>query len=295
MTPRPAVCTPHRGRGTRPTRPTPTGSGVDGNLNLLGSYEPFHPGNYPCPGAPCDVDFGATPVVSSPVDARRSSPPATRTATYTSCGHPISPPVATHFRRSAEHRERLAGQRRHRRRPRLLPEGRMLFVTDAGAGVPGVEAGIVGLAIQPDCTLAVAWSAHLGGNSDPNSTPTVANGVVYVGEGNDGGCSRSTPPTARRCEQRFAGRRFQLRRSDGRRRHTVRRVMGRAGGGDAGTIRAFHRAAADPRRCSETRASSHRSTRTRTASPRRSRRRPRPAVRSAHSPSISTAHRQHRR
>jgi hypothetical protein len=32
----------------------------------------------------------------------------------------------------------------------------------------------------------VAWSAPLGGNGQPNSTPTVANGVVFVGEGNGG-------------------------------------------------------------------------------------------------------------
>ena len=64
----------------------------------------------------------------------------------------------------------------------------MLFVTDAGdsTGVTGLSAGVVGLTVNADCTLSVAWSRALGGNSYPNSTPTVANGVVYVGEGNGG-------------------------------------------------------------------------------------------------------------
>src|SRR5439155_19666098 len=70
--------------------------------------------------------------------------------------------------------------------PAYWSGGRMVFVADAGAGAGGVAAGIVGLKVQPDCTLQVAWSVPIGGNSQPNSTPTVANGVVFVGEGNGG-------------------------------------------------------------------------------------------------------------
>ncbi len=62
----------------------------------------------------------------------------------------------------------------------------MLFITDAGPGVAGVSAGIVGLIVTASCTLQVAWSKPLSGSDFPNSTPTVANGVVYVGEGNTG-------------------------------------------------------------------------------------------------------------
>ena len=62
----------------------------------------------------------------------------------------------------------------------------MLFVTDAGSGANGAAGGIVGLSVSANCTLQVAWSAPLGGNTQPNSTPTVAGGVVFVGEGNGG-------------------------------------------------------------------------------------------------------------
>jgi hypothetical protein len=35
-------------------------------LSLLGSYEPPQPTKFPCSGAPCDVDFGPTPLVFQP-------------------------------------------------------------------------------------------------------------------------------------------------------------------------------------------------------------------------------------
>jgi hypothetical protein len=39
---------------------------LSANLTLQGSYEPPHPATFPCTGAPCDVDFGATPIVFQP-------------------------------------------------------------------------------------------------------------------------------------------------------------------------------------------------------------------------------------
>src|SRR5436190_8534019 len=39
---------------------------LDGNLMLLGSYGPPEPSQFPCTGAPCDLDFGATPAVFQP-------------------------------------------------------------------------------------------------------------------------------------------------------------------------------------------------------------------------------------
>jgi hypothetical protein len=62
----------------------------------------------------------------------------------------------------------------------------MLFVSDVGPGFNGVKGGIVGLRVNADCTLSVAWSQTLGGNTQPDSTPIVAGGVVFVGEGNGG-------------------------------------------------------------------------------------------------------------
>jgi hypothetical protein len=62
----------------------------------------------------------------------------------------------------------------------------MLFVSDVGPGFGTIAGGVVGLKVNADCTLSVAWSKPLGGGTNPDSTPTVANGVVYVGEGNTG-------------------------------------------------------------------------------------------------------------
>ena len=39
---------------------------LGGGLIFLGSFEPAHPTSFPCNGAPCDVDFGATPLVFQP-------------------------------------------------------------------------------------------------------------------------------------------------------------------------------------------------------------------------------------
>jgi hypothetical protein len=44
--------------------------------------------------------------------------------------------------------------------------------------------GMVALQVQPGCTLAKAWNDDLGFNDQPVSPATVANGVVYEGDGN---------------------------------------------------------------------------------------------------------------
>jgi outer membrane protein assembly factor BamB len=66
----------------------------------------------------------------------------------------------------------------------------MLFVTDAGLGVKGVNAGVVGLDVNPTqtCNLIVGWSLSLSvvGDNQPPSEPTVANGIVFVGIANGG-------------------------------------------------------------------------------------------------------------
>ena len=61
-----------------------------------------------------------------------------------------------------------------------------MFISDVGPGVSGVAGGVVALNVTASCTLQVAWSTSLGGSTQPDSTPTVANGVVFVGEGATG-------------------------------------------------------------------------------------------------------------
>lgn len=73
----------------------------------------------------------------------------------------------------------------------------MLFVTANGPGITNstgkhINAGVVGLSVVPTprCTLQVAWSVDwwktLSNDGQPPSSPTVADGVVFVGSGVNG-------------------------------------------------------------------------------------------------------------
>jgi outer membrane protein assembly factor BamB len=160
---------------------------LDGSLNLLGSYEPFHPTSFPCSGAPCDVDFGATPTVFQPSGCptlvaagnKNGELYLMRESDLATSGAPLQVlqlNPANDWLGSGG----IGGS------PAYWAAGRMLFVSDVGPGVAGVAGGVVGLKIGTDCKLSVAWSQTLGGATQPDSTPTVAGGVVYVGEGNGG-------------------------------------------------------------------------------------------------------------
>ena len=70
--------------------------------------------------------------------------------------------------------------------PAYWQAGNKVFISDVGPGVSGVAGGVVALNVTASCTLQVAWSTSLGGSTQPDSTPTVANGVVFVGEGATG-------------------------------------------------------------------------------------------------------------
>jgi putative pyrroloquinoline-quinone binding quinoprotein len=74
--------------------------------------------------------------------------------------------------------------------PAYWPTGNMLYVTDGGPGINGINAGVVGLIVNcnnPPNYLQVAWSVPVAAaNDQPPSPPTVANGVVFVGSGLNG-------------------------------------------------------------------------------------------------------------
>jgi hypothetical protein len=81
--------------------------------------------------------------------------------------------------------------------PAYWPSGNMLYVTDGGPGITDssgkhINAGVVGLTIAPapSCNLQVTWSVDgtnvLTADNQPPSSPTVANGVVFVGSGLNG-------------------------------------------------------------------------------------------------------------
>ena len=161
--------------------------GLGAGLTLLGSYLPPEPNNFPCSGSPCDLDFGATPVVYHP----SGCPTLTATGNKNGFVYVIgttdlaasgSPLQAIQLNPAND----WLGSGGVGGTPAYWDGGRMLFVSDVGTGIGSIAGGIVGLNIQPDCTLSVAWSSALGGNTLPDSTPTVANGVVFVGEGNGG-------------------------------------------------------------------------------------------------------------
>jgi outer membrane protein assembly factor BamB len=159
----------------------------------LGSYEPPHPS--PCPGAPgvCDMDFGATPIIIQP-----SSCPAALTGAVNKDGHIYLLPTDDLAASNTTSLQGLAlnnafdgpGAGGLTGVPAYWPTGSMMFVTDGGPGINGISAGVVGLTVDcnaPPTYLHVAWSVPLAAaDNQPPSSPTVANGVVFVGSGING-------------------------------------------------------------------------------------------------------------
>lgn len=158
------------------------------NLDLLGYYQPTPPG---CQTAQCDWDFGATPIVYQPPGC------PTLVAALKKDGYlylmkaddlaASAPPIQSLALNDAFDGPGIGGLIGI---PAYWPAGNMLFVTDAGPGVNGISAGVVGLSVNPApaCNLQVAWSLSLPavGDNQPPSEPTVANGVVFVGMANGG-------------------------------------------------------------------------------------------------------------
>jgi outer membrane protein assembly factor BamB len=156
-------------------------------LNVLGSFGPPEPSSFPCAGAPCDLDFGATPAVFQPSGCPTLVAAGNKNGNlYLFKESDLAASAAPLQTLTLNADNDWLGSGGVGGVPAYWPAGRMLFVTDAGPGVAGVSAGIVALNVLSNCTLQVAWSAPLGGNTQPNSTPTVANGVVFVGVGNGG-------------------------------------------------------------------------------------------------------------
>jgi outer membrane protein assembly factor BamB len=59
---------------------------------------------------------------------------------------------------------------------------RMLFVANSSDSA-GYSRGMVALKVGTDCNLTKVWNQAVGPNNTPTSPPTVANGVVYYGDG----------------------------------------------------------------------------------------------------------------
>jgi outer membrane protein assembly factor BamB len=68
--------------------------------------------------------------------------------------------------------------------PAYDPDTRTLLVVDPGPDSASFHHGLVALRVGPDCLLHTAWQRPLGPNgTTTESSPTVANGVVYFADG----------------------------------------------------------------------------------------------------------------
>jgi hypothetical protein len=160
---------------------------LNSNVGLLGYYQASQPSQYNCSAAPCDLDFASTPLIFQPVGCSQMLAVGNkngnlylfRSADLIGSGQPLQ---ILNLNVAAD----SLGSGGIGGTPVYYPATNMLYVSTAGPGVTGVAAGLVGLKVTASCTLQVAWSNQLGGNDSPNSTPTIANGVVFVGQGNTG-------------------------------------------------------------------------------------------------------------
>ena len=159
---------------------------LDQNFNVLGSFAPAEPNTFPCSGAPCDLDFGATPVLFQPNGCSLMTAAGNKNGNLylfkTSDLMVSGAPQQILTLSTADDSLGTGGVGGVQA---FWPQGNMLFVADRG-GINGIAGGVVGLTVTQACTLQVAWSVPLGVTGQPNSTPTIANGVVFVGAGVDG-------------------------------------------------------------------------------------------------------------
>lgn len=179
--------------------------GLDGSLNLLGWYQPAQASNYTCSSAPpCDQDFASTPLVFKPPgcptmlaagDKNGKLYATSESSLEANGGSDSSNVQAIQLNADIDDLGKggVAGT------PTYSSATNMLYVVDTGPGVTGIAGGLVALSVQSNCTLQVAWSQAVGTSisNSPNSTATLANGVLYVGV-NDGSVSAFNPSTGNR-------------------------------------------------------------------------------------------------
>jgi outer membrane protein assembly factor BamB len=130
-----------------------------------------------------DRDFGATPVLFRPAGC-----PVTLVAAKHKSGALF---IYGEGAFGSGYRQRLqiasANDWRFNGLPAWDPVTNMLYVTNTTDSSSGTfKHGIVALKAGADCTLSLAWQKTVGIQFTSVSSPTVANGVVYYGDGRDG-------------------------------------------------------------------------------------------------------------
>jgi outer membrane protein assembly factor BamB len=144
---------------------------LSSSLGVLGSNSPSLPGT--------DADFGATPVLFRPTGC------PVLVAAKQKSGALF---VYTEGNLNAGYRQRLqvasVNDWRFNGLPAWDPVRNMLYVsnsTDSSSG--GYRHGMVAFKVGANCSLSLAWQKSVGPSPTSVSSPTVAHGVVYYGDG----------------------------------------------------------------------------------------------------------------
>lgn len=145
---------------------------LDASLNLVGANYPGLTG--------VDVDFGATPILYRPAGC-----PTTQVAAKNKSGVLV---VYDEGALDAGYTQRLqmadVNDYQFNGIPAWDPVTNMLYVSNSSDSSAGTYFhGLVALHAGADCQLSLAWQQTVGPNSTSVSPPTVANGVVYYGDG----------------------------------------------------------------------------------------------------------------
>lgn len=127
-----------------------------------------------------DADFGATPVPFRPAGC-----PFTLVAAKQKSGG-LFIYTEHNFNRGFRQKLQLASTNdwRFNGLPAWDPATNMLYVSNSTASTDGAYVqGIVALKASANCSLSLAWQRSVASSVTSVSSPTVANGVVYYGDG----------------------------------------------------------------------------------------------------------------
>jgi outer membrane protein assembly factor BamB len=145
---------------------------LSGSLQVLGWNTPSLVGS--------DVDFGATPILFRPAGC-----PVQLVAAKNKSGVLF---VYTEGALSSGYRQRLqiasVNDWRFNGLPAWDPVTNMLYIGNSSDSSSGTFLhGMVALKAAANCTLSLAWQQPVGPSPASASSPTVANGVVFYGDG----------------------------------------------------------------------------------------------------------------
>ena len=189
---------------------------LDPSLNVLGANYPGLTGG--------DVDFGATPILYQP-----SGCSTTQVAAKNKTGVLV---VYNEGNLNAGYTQRFqiadVNDYQFNGIPAWSPQTNMIYISNNSDSNTGTYFhGLIALHAGANCQLSLAWQQTVGPNYTRVSPPTVANGVVYYGDGSATPSGRSTPRPAQPLVERLADRRRYLRGPDRRQRHPARPRLGR--------------------------------------------------------------------